>query len=287
MSKDGSHIPVSGSLQINDLGYFSLEQFASWEKNGIYHLSRLSNSVNVYLSQEDDEAIDLPRHINKNFANCNIVDLKVFIGANEKLPIRLVIYRLPQEVVSERRRKANAVAKKKGRTPTQKHMQWLEFAFFITNVPQEVWQPEIIGTIYRIRWQIELIFKSWKSLLNIDILKGTRPERIQCIIYARLLCIVLITNIYSYASAYAWETSKKEVSFHKVISMLLRKYRVIDLLNNPSKILLQVEVAIARLCKQKRKRKTTLELIEGGIGYLETLDKRIQLSADMSAAEKP
>ena len=276
---------MTGSLQINDLGYFSLEKFASWEKNGIYYLSRLSSSVNVYLSEEDNESINLPRYINKTFVNCNVIDLKVFIGANEKLPTRLVIYRLPQEIVSERRRKANAVAKKKGRTPTKEYMEWLEFSFFMTNVPQEVWPPEVIGTIYRIRWQIELIFKNWKSLLNIDILKGTRPERIQCIIYARLLCIVLITNICSYASAYAWETIKKEVSFHKVISMLLRKYRVIDLLKNPGKILLQIEVAIARLCKQKRKRKTTLELIEGGIGYLETLDEKIQPSADRRAAE--
>lgn len=272
-------------MQINDLGYFSLAQFASWEKNGTYHLSRLSNSVNVYLLEEDDKAINLPQYINKEFSNCNVIDLIVFIGTNERIPIRLVIYRLPQEIVSERRRKANAAAKKKGRTLRKEYMEWLEFSFFITNVQKEIWRPEIIGTIYRIRWQIELIFKNWKSLLNIDILKGTRPERIQCIIYARLLCMVIITNIFSYVSSYAWVTSKRDVSFHKVISMLLAKFRVINLFNNPDKVILEIEVAIAHLCKQKCKRKTTLELIHLGVGYLETLDERMLPSSGMNVVK--
>lgn len=250
-------------------------------------MSRLSNSVNVYLSDKHDEyneAINLPSYLNNVFGNCNVINLNVFIGTNDKLPTRLVIYRLSQEIVSERRRKASAAAKKKGRTLTKQYMEWLEFAFFITNVPQEVWPPEIIGTIYRIRWQIELIFKSWKSLLHIDIIKGSRPERIQCIIYARLLCVVLITNVCAYASVYAYETNKKELSFHKVISMLLRKYRVVDLLRNPDQILSHIEFSIARLCKQARNRKTTLELIETGVGYLETLEEKTRSSVDRCAA---
>lgn len=39
-----------------------------------------------------------------------------------------------------------------------------------------VWGAEIVGTVYTVRWQIELIFKNWKSQLQINYLKGINPK---------------------------------------------------------------------------------------------------------------
>jgi Transposase DDE domain len=39
----------------------------------------------------------------------------------------------------------------------------LTWNLFITNVPQTIWQPQTVLRVYPIRWQVELIFKSWKS----------------------------------------------------------------------------------------------------------------------------
>ncbi len=47
--------------------------------------------------------------------------------------------------------------------------------------------------LYRARRQTGLTFKYWKSLLSIDILKGTRRERIGCFLYGRLTAIVILT----------------------------------------------------------------------------------------------
>lgn len=120
-----------------------------------------------------------------------------------------------------------------------------------------------------------MIFKSWKSLLNIDILKGTRKERIQCFVYARLLSILLITNIYSYAHIYTQYNYKKETSLHKVINWLLSNNRIQNILKKPEELLTKLEKALPRLCKQKRKRKTTWELIEDEIDYLTTLEEKL------------
>ena len=116
------------------------------------------------------------------------------------------------------------------------------------------------------------MFKYWKSLLNIHTLKGTRAERIQCIIYARLLSIVLITYVCSYAAEYVWNICKKELSIHKTISWLLIRFR--NLKNSAEDVLARLETTLHRLCKQKRKRKTTLELIDTGAGYLDTLTEK-------------
>jgi IS4 transposase len=111
-----------------------------------------------------------------------VIELAVFVGQAERLPCRLIGYRLPPAVVNERRRKARAKAIKKGRALTQETLAWLEFAFFITTVPATLWPAAVIGTIYRLRWQVELTFKRWKSLLALHVLKGTRPERIRCLL---------------------------------------------------------------------------------------------------------
>jgi hypothetical protein len=69
--------------------------------------------------------------------------------------------------------------------------------------------------LYTIRWQVELIFKNWKSNFTLDKLTGKRPERILCMIYAKLLHIFLSTKIIFVAKSYAWATRKDEVSDQK------------------------------------------------------------------------
>ena len=272
IAKNDSYTAPIGSLHLTDLGYFLLRRFKLLDMSGRYYLSRLLSTVNVYLSPEDSTGISLSEYINKEFRYANIIDITIYIGAEEKLPTRLIAYRLPDQVVAEKHRKAISNAKKKGRKLSKESLKKLDFSLFITNVPKEIWKPEVVGTVYRIRWQIELMFKYWKSLLNIHILKGTRAERIQCIIYARLLSIVLITHICGYASECLWNTCKKELSIHKTISWLLSRFR--DVLNSAEDVLTRLEKMLPRLCKQKRKRKTTLELIDTGIGYLDTLPEK-------------
>jgi Transposase DDE domain len=80
---------------------------------------------------------------------------------------RLIASRVPDQVVNERRRKARKNAKKKGYTPSKAHLELLAWNLFISNVPSTIWKTETIVKGYPIRWQIELIFKSWKSYLHL------------------------------------------------------------------------------------------------------------------------
>ena len=75
------------------------------------------------------------------------------------------------------------VAQKKGRKPSDEYLSWITFTFYVTNVESEIWTHKVVGTIYRLRWQIELIFKQWKSLLRIDCLLSTNENRIRCLVF--------------------------------------------------------------------------------------------------------
>jgi IS4 transposase len=123
-------------------------------------------------------------------------------------------------VVAERRRKAYKEAKKKGKTLSQAYAHWLAFSFYITNVSHVVRPAQAVEAIYRIRWQVELTFKDWKSLLKIHVLKGTRVERIECLIYGRLICIVVLNLLCSWAWWYGQYQHQREVSFPKLINWL-------------------------------------------------------------------
>lgn len=273
-------------LVIRDLGYFSKQSLADIAAKEAFFLNRLLKGVGVYLSPcLSAPAIDLADYLDKEFAHQNTIDLDVYLG-QQKVPCRLIAYRAPEDVVNYRIRKANASAKKKGRQLSDDHKKWLRFSFFVTNVSREVLSPEVIGTIYRLRWQIELTFKSWKSLCHIHVLKGERSQRIECFVYGRLIAIVLITILYGFASWYAERELQLEATLHKVVEWLKRKQRLSKaILSGALDILMKelVEDLPKMLCKQKRKRKTTLELIKNQVSYEDSFSNDGNQSLDCAA----
>jgi hypothetical protein len=137
-------------------------------------------------------------------------------------------------------------------------------------VSRELWSAEVVGTIYRLRWQIELTFKYWKSLCHIHVLKGQRPERIECLIYGRLITILLIATLQGLASWYAEFQLQREASMHKITEWLKRNERLSKVVRcGGIERLLEdlIHDLYKMLCKQKRKRKTTRELISNQIPY--------------------
>jgi hypothetical protein len=261
-----------GDLVLRDLGYLSLESLRQIETHGAWYLSRLSKGVEVYLeAHAQAEALDLVAYLQKHSPDDDVIDLAVYLG-QERVSCRLVAYRLPEQVVAERRRKALAEARKKGRTLTQDYLHWLSYGLYITNVAQEVLSAKVVKIVYGLRWQVELMFKNWKSLLNIHILKGTRPERIKCILYGRLLTITMMTLIASYASWYAEDYLQRELSIPKLINWLKRKGRLAKAMHvGPLEALFNdLRRALPKvLCKQKRKRRTSRQLLEDYGYYLE------------------
>lgn len=55
---------------------------------------------------------------------------------------------------------------------------------------------EQVLTIYRVRWQIELLFKLYKSHIKLDELKG-KPYRVLCELYAKLCAILIFHGMVS------------------------------------------------------------------------------------------
>lgn len=181
----------AGSLHLFDLGFFKQEIFAEFSQKKAYFICRYQPQTAVYEQPEAKTSFDLATHLRQSQADqwC----LNIFLGEKARVPVRLVAQRLPPEVAAARRRKAKEKAKQDGRRPplTERALQLLDWAIFITNVPEAWLSVEQLLLVYRLRWQIELIFKFWKSRAKLKEIGPYRPARVLCQCYARLTALVL------------------------------------------------------------------------------------------------
>ncbi len=181
-----------GSLSIRDLGYFCLGVFATMADAGEYFLSRLQYGTDVM--PRDGEADEQPggppvdplAWLAKQTGP--FIDRWIYLGKQQQLPCRLIAWRLPDEQANRRRQKLRAsMLKKKGREPSAARLQWCDWTILVTNVPVELLTPKEAAVLYRARWQVELLFKRWKSLNLIDQLSGSTDDRQMVRVWGRLI----------------------------------------------------------------------------------------------------
>jgi hypothetical protein len=176
-----------GSLRLADLGYFNLQVLQELDGQGVYWLSRLEARSVVFdpqgqrwpvvrlLARQRGPTLDLPIHV----------------GGTYRLPARLVAVRVPQAVADERRRKLRVEGQRKGQAPSTARLAMADWTVFITNAPRDLLSVEEAVVLGRARWQIELLFKLWKSHGRIDEPRSTKPWRVLCEVYAKLLVMVV------------------------------------------------------------------------------------------------
>ena len=177
-----------GTLLVYDLGYFDLSRFAALDEQKAKYISRLQHGTRVY--DTDGNSLDLLTYLRGR--PTGLVDREVLLGASERLRCRLIAVRVPEEVANRRRQQARETAKRKGRTPSAEFLELLGWSLFITNVSGEdlTWKAVIV--LYRARWQIELLFKLWKSHNRLARSRpGASALEVLAVFYAKLLGVVL------------------------------------------------------------------------------------------------
>lgn len=185
------HLPKvqSDSLLIQDLGYFNLETLKAVAGQQAFFLSRWKQDACVYLAQEPHQALDMLPFLRQQ--QVEAAEYNVLLGAQARIPCRMVCVRLPPSVAAQRRRRAKANAKRKGKTLSKRALELLDWNVFLTNAPPERLSVRQILVCYSLRWQVELIFKLWKSEAALKHLAGMRKERILSELYAKMIGIVL------------------------------------------------------------------------------------------------
>jgi len=173
-------------------------------------------------------------------ATTSSVDLDIRLGARQRLPCRLVAVRVPQEVADRRRQKAIDNARRKGRTPSKAYLALLDWTIFVTNAPAEMLAVPQVVALYRVRRQVELVFKLWKSYCGLGRIAGRRRERVLTELYAKMIGIVLIHFLIAPLRMPAGAGANREISPVQVRRILRRFARRLNLTLSGSRCLVHV-----------------------------------------------
>ena len=175
------------ALSLTDLGYWSLARLRAVGAMGAFWLSRLDPHTHVFTP--DGARRDLPRWLAR--PQTPTVETDVLLGAAARLPARLLAARAPQAVADARRRKLRAAAKQEGKTPPQATLALAGWTVYVTNVPAARLSLAEAFVLGRARWQIELLFKLWKSDGRLDESRSADPWRVLCELYAKLVALLI------------------------------------------------------------------------------------------------
>ena len=208
---------LPGSLTITDLGFFNQDVFDQFHQQGAYFLSRLKLQAGVYDRPDSPKQLELARLLSHKTGTHG--ECRVYLGSQKRIPVRLIYERLPKAVIEKRRRKAKAAAKRQGKTCATWVLDLLAWTFYVTNIPESLASADELRALYRLRWQIELIFKLWKSYARLDAIGKWRLERVLCQFYARLLALLLFQWL---AMAHRW-TAGGELSLPKALQFMQSK----------------------------------------------------------------
>ena len=255
----------AGSLQVADLGYFSLERMAQLDAQGGYWLSRLRHDTLIH--DAEGQPLDL------------LAALHACLGAQTEwpvqlghrhLPARLLVCRVPEEVAGQRRRKLRRERQDKGRTPSRRSLKLCGWTLLITNAPPDKISQEDALVLYGSRWQIELTFKLWKQHMKIDQSVSHNPWRLVCEMYIKLMAALV--QHWVVVSSPCWQRLDKSlVKAYKVIasqaaclsSAFDSRPQLVAVLKEVGEILF----AVCRQNNRKKNRNTWKKLATGVSGW--------------------
>ncbi len=251
---------------IFDLGYFCIKSFKKIIQKQAHFISRVKTNTIFYLKShiEDGkfEKVDILNILRKS---TGFVDTRVVIG-REKVEVRLVAVRLPEDKINERRRKENKKANAKGKTLTDIELELLAWNIIITSIPPEMLSVETMCEIYRIRWQIELIFKTWKGCFEIDEMNNVGRDYFTCIFCGKLILITLMTALFSGVKKNVFLETERLLSMAKFFKNFREKIAVLIhnlsfRFKNAKKIIQLINDILKRCLDERRKRKTTERML--------------------------
>jgi hypothetical protein len=176
-----------GSLFVNDLGYFSLSRIAQRRQAGAYTLTRWQAGTALYTPGGKRLEVEqvVPPRVGQ------MKEMPVLVGAKARLPMRVLMLRVPKTVGDQRRQDLVEDARRRGQAVSEATLRLADWTIVLTDVPAKRLRFVEALVLLRERWQMELLYKLWKSGGVIDEWRTTNPWRVLCELYAKLIGMLL------------------------------------------------------------------------------------------------
>lgn len=217
---------IKERLYLFDLGFFRRSRFVDIDKAKAYFISRMKRQTNFYLAETEVKyqlpqlmkTLKLKRHQSK------VVPIQLFKSTKEKKAnvFYLHLTKVPEKVRLQRLERQAKNHRKKGmkRSQAKKQEDKLMAAYdvYITNVAPEILVSTEIRKVYGLRWQIELVFRAWKSNFRMDETRKCNEHRFKSMLAAFAIANFII-NLHFY-SARKKVKRLYPLSFHKASELI-------------------------------------------------------------------
>ena len=211
-------------LVLRDRGYFSHVEVARHVTAGADCIYRYKCRL-TYLDPVSRQPINLIALLRKS----RYLDMDVRLNNPEQTIVRLMATPVGQQVANRRRMKAKKEVH--GRNPSAEVLKLMGWTIFITTIPRSEADFIKISKIYRLRWQIEIIFKSWKSNLHFDKIHHVSFNQLQILLTARLMMIVLCMHkLFAPLSKSIYQQYHRDLSMLKFMNYITKNQHQVFLL---------------------------------------------------------
>ncbi len=209
------------SLYIKDLGFWSTRHFNHIHQAGAYFVTRYKVPNRLWRKVDNVlVGLDLPA-ILQGIGQATVIE-EVFLG-DSHIPVRLHVEKVSEEVAQKRRAKILQKAASNKVVSSELTLLLCQYSIFITNAPQSMLPIEHIRVFYMLRWQIELIFKAWKSIFELDKVQRMNPHRFECYLMGKLMAVLLSSHLQHLIKAQLWEEQEFELSEWKAHKIFKKK----------------------------------------------------------------
>jgi hypothetical protein len=209
-----------GALHLGDLGFFKLARFRKWQVQGVYWLSRYKTGT--ILRTVTGEVVNLKSLL----TGTEEIRMKVLVGGGkEPVEAELVAAPLSQDALNQRQARLKEQARLDQRPLSAAQTELMAWTIYLSNIPDLSFEQAFI--LARTRWQIELIFKLWKSHAAILRSRSADPVRQFCEGLGKLIGVMIAHWTLLLA---AWEMDSVSSLdalhiFRKQVSLLQRALR--------------------------------------------------------------
>lgn len=182
---DEQSLPA-GSLSLADLGFFSVDRLhrLAHPAEGGKRFFVMRYKHGTLLQTRGGHHLELAGVLPQQPGACR--ELGVLLGKEHRLPVRLIMLRVPEEVAEQRREQARQQAHEHGHQVREQSLYLAQWTMVVTNVPRRLltWQEVLV--LLGARWQIERLFRLWKHEGRLDKWNSQKPYRILTEVYAKL-----------------------------------------------------------------------------------------------------
>jgi hypothetical protein len=189
-----------GQLVIGDRGYCHAAGIA-WVLGQLADVLIRLNRGALPVFDDDEQALDVLDWA-RSIPDHTAVERSVFIEDTsgrqpQRIPGRLVAIRLPADKAEEARRR---VRREQGQGATKATLEMAGYVVLFTTAPTSRLSAARCLEAYQLRWQVELLYKRWKSLGGLDQLPNERDDTILAWLYVKLILGMLVERIGSATS---------------------------------------------------------------------------------------